>query len=73
VEVLDVTSEESTHPDTLRYRARWTATGSVGHWGHTHLRTNSYDALVTLGRLGEQWKIADIDILEEQRLVASQR
>lgn len=73
VEVLEVTGEDSTDPDTLRYRTRWNATGSVGHWGHTHLRTNSYDALVTLSRLDDHWKIADIDILEEQRLVAGQR
>jgi hypothetical protein len=73
VDVLDATPQEATRPDTLRYRTRWNATGSVGHWGHTHMRTNSYDAVITLGRMGEQWKIADIDILEEQRIVAGQR
>jgi hypothetical protein len=73
VELLEVTPEEPTQPDTLRYRTRWNATGSVGHWGHTHMRTNSYDARVTLGRIGDQWKIAGIDILEEQRIVAGQR
>jgi hypothetical protein len=89
VEVLDVTPAESEEPsqvetvteestqvetlETLRYRARWNATGTVGHWGHTHMRTNSYDALVTLGRIGSQWKIADIDILEEERILPNQR
>jgi hypothetical protein len=73
VELLDVIPQESTEPGTLRYRTRWNATGSVGHWGHTHMRTNSYDALLTLGRAGQQWKLADIDILEEQRVVAGQR
>jgi hypothetical protein len=73
VELLDVTPLESTESGTLRYRTRWNATGSIGHWGHTHMRTNSYDALLTLGRVGKQWKIADIDILEEQRVVAGQR
>ena len=73
VELLDVTPEESAEPDTLRYRTRWNATGSVGHWGHTHMRTNSYDALITLARPTDQWRIADIDILEEQRVVAGQR
>jgi hypothetical protein len=37
------------------------------------MRTNSYDALMTLSRIGKQWKIGDIDILEEQRVVAGQR
>jgi hypothetical protein len=73
VGLLDITPQESTTPGTLRYRTRWNATGSVGHWGHTHMRTNSYDALMTLGRTGDEWKIADIDILEEQRVVAGQR
>ena len=73
VELLNVSPEASTEPDTLRYRTQWNATGSVGHWGHTHMRTNAYDALVTLGRVGGQWKIEGLDILEEQRLVAGQR
>jgi len=73
VELLDVTPQEATTPGALRYRTRWNATGSVGHWGHTHMRTNSYDALMTLGGTGDQWKIADIEILEEQRVVAGQR
>ena len=73
VDVLEVVPEERTEADTLRYRTRWNATGSVGHWGHTHMRTNSYDALVTLGRLDGRWKIADIEILEEQRLQAGAR
>ena len=73
VELLEVIPEASTQPATLLYRTRWNATGSVGHWGHTHMRTNSYDARVTLGRIGDQWKIANIDILEEQRVVAGQR
>jgi len=86
VEVLDITPEEPSQVETvteestqvealesLRYRARWNATGTVGHWGHTHMRTNSYDALVTLGRIGSQWKIADIDILEEERILPGRR
>ena len=31
------------------------------------------DALITLARGADQWRIADIDILEEQRVVAGQR
>jgi hypothetical protein len=73
VDVLEVTPEPSPQAGNLRYRTRWNATGSVGHWGHTHMRTNSYDALLTLSRIGERWKIADIEILEEQRVIAVQR
>ena len=73
VELLDVIAQESAEPGTLRYRTRWNATGSVGHWGHTHLRTNSYDALISLNRPGNHWKIAEINIIEEQRVIAGQR
>jgi hypothetical protein len=73
VELLEVTPEDAIEPETLRYRTRWNATGSVGHWGHTHMRTNAYDARMTLARIGDRWKIAGIDILEEQRVVAGQR
>jgi hypothetical protein len=73
VDVLEVTPEPPPQAGNLRYRTRWNATGSVGHWGHTHMRTNSYDALLSLARIGERWKIADIEILEEQRVIAVQR
>jgi hypothetical protein len=69
VRLVDLIPEEPPAPGTVRYRARWLATGSVGHWGHTHLRTNAYDARMTLGELDGRWKIAALDVLEEQRVV----
>jgi hypothetical protein len=69
VDVVGVSPEEPSQPDTLRYRTKWNATGTVGHWGHTHVRTNAYDALVTLAQIGDRWKIAGIEILEEQRVL----
>ena len=71
VELLDLVPQESEDASVLRYRARWTATGSVGHWGHTHLRTNAYEALISLGQGDNRWKIADIDIIEEQRVTTT--
>lgn len=73
VKLLDVTPEEAGEPGALRYRTKWHATGSVGHWGHTHMRTNAYDAEITLASSEDRWRIADIEILEEQRLSAGQR
>jgi len=31
--------------DGFRFDSAWIASGSVGHWGHTHRRTNRYRAL----------------------------
>ena len=70
VDLLEVVPTEADAPRTLCYRTRWNATGSVGHWGHTHMRTNQYDAEVTLAPIKGQWKIADIEILQEERVTA---
>jgi hypothetical protein len=72
VALLEVVPTQAQEAGTLRYRTKWSATGSVGHWGHTHMRTNRYDAEITLARIEDQWKIADIEILEEQRVLAAQ-
>jgi hypothetical protein len=68
-----VTPEPSKTAGTLLYRTKWNATGSVGHWGYTHMRTNQYDARITLADSSGRWRIADVEILEEQRLSAGQR
>jgi hypothetical protein len=57
--------------DSLVYEARWTATGAVSHWGHTHDRTNMYEALITISPSGDMWKIIDLKILNEERLMQS--
>ena len=72
VRLIDLQPGEAELPGTVRYRAKWLATGSVGHWGHTHMRTNAYDARMTLGEQGGRWKIGALDILEEQRVVGQQ-
>ncbi|RLA45843.1 MAG: hypothetical protein DRR06_06405 [Gammaproteobacteria bacterium] len=47
---------------------RWTALGSVGHWGHTHMRKNLYDAVVIVEAINGRWKITDLELLEERRI-----
>ena len=49
-------------------KAKWTATGTVGHWGHTHIRKNYYDAIVTIEGIDGQWKITALELLEEKRV-----
>lgn len=72
VSLSGLSAEEATAPGTLRYQARWTVTGTVGHWGHTHMRTNAYEALVTLAQFDARWKIAELEILDEERVVQAQ-
>jgi hypothetical protein len=46
----------------------WTVTGSVGHWGHVHQRTNQYRARIVVEALEGAWKITGLQVLQEQRL-----
>jgi len=67
VEILDIEEQGSTETG-LAYGCRWTAAGSVGHWGHIHRRINQYDAVITIEPIEEVWKITGIELREEQRV-----
>jgi hypothetical protein len=56
------------HPLGLKFRTRWTAMGSVGHWGHIHIRKNRYDANIIVEPVDGAWKITDLELLEEKRI-----
>jgi hypothetical protein len=49
--------------------AQWTVSGSVSHFGHTHYRRNRYHALVTFIIDDNSWKIKDIELIDEKRLL----
>ncbi len=69
VAVLETEVQESkTHNGAVAVRTKWTAIGSVGHWGHLHTRQNVYDAILTLAVADGSWKIVGIDLLEEKRI-----
>ena len=53
---------------TYAIHGQWTATGTVGHWGHVHTRKNQYDAIVTVKADQGDWKISGLELLEEQRI-----
>jgi len=52
----------------FRTRAEWVTIGEVTHWGHTHERTNRYEAEVTLVALDDTWKISGLELLNEERV-----
>jgi hypothetical protein len=49
--------------------AVWAVSGSVRHFGHTHYRQNENHALVTFVMVDDSWKIKDIDVIEEKRVL----
>ena len=69
VKILDV---DVNNPDNtslaLLFRAKWTAMGTVGHWGHIHIRQNQYEANITVEPVDGAWKITDLELLEEKRI-----
>jgi hypothetical protein len=46
----------------------WTALGTVGHWGHMHNRVNRYTAKITVEPVGGEWKMTEIQVMDERRL-----
>ena len=70
--VKDVSIVESRHEplgNTTGFvsTCRWTVTGSVGHWGHVHQRTNQYRARLVVEAIDGRWKITELELLEEER------
>jgi hypothetical protein len=69
VDILQAKAERvQDRPLAYAIRGEWTATGSVGHWGHVHIRQNQYQAIITVQAVEGSWKITDLELLEEKRL-----
>jgi len=70
VKSTDVGSTELIERDgnRLTIASDWTVSGSVGHWGHVHQRSNAYRANLEISVIDGAWKLTGMEILEEQRL-----
>ncbi len=51
--------------------ARWQVDGAVHHWGHSHERTNEYEARYTVHEGLGGWRIAGSQVLEQFRVESS--
>ncbi len=69
VEVLEVRSVRRDGEGGFRVDATWTVSGSVNHFGHVHYRQNRYDAAVHIIAVDGAWKIRQIELLDERRLL----
>jgi hypothetical protein len=69
VEILDIdVNRLDDHPLGLLFHAKWTAMGTVGHWGHIHTRKNQYEAKISVEPVDGAWKITGLELLEEKRI-----
>ena len=69
VDILSVNRVKKSKDDGFVADATWTVSGSVSHFGHTHYRRNQYHALVTFVIDGSSWKIRNIELVDEKRLL----
>ena len=49
-------------------RCRWTVSGLVSHFGHTHERLNAFDATYTLAPINGSWRIVATTMHAQERL-----
>ena len=69
IEIQDVSVKHlDDRPLALLFHSKWTAMGTVGHWGHIHTRKNQYEANITVEPVDGAWKITDLELLEEKRI-----
>ena len=69
VDVRSVKPLNSLEGGAYSVSANWDVYGSVSHWEHTHYRCNSYRAVVTIIPTEDYWKITNIEITDEQRIL----
>ena len=70
VKTTEVSNAELVERDgnRLTIASAWNVSGSVGHWGHVHQRSNGYRANLEISEIDGVWKLTGLEILEEQRL-----
>ena len=68
IELLEVEPRPLRGEQGFVAKTLWNVAGSVGHWGHIHTRTNQYEAEITVQPVEGEWKVTDLEILQEERL-----
>ena len=69
VEVLDVYDIQSGPNNDYGIEVEWKINGSVSHFGHMHYRQNRYRAIIWILPDNGNWKIENIEMLDEERLM----
>lgn len=69
VELRHAEIVEHLHDGGFVAECNWRASGSVGHWGHTHQQVNEYSASVTVNVVDAAWKITRLTLSGVNRSV----
>lgn len=65
---VDLQAFPESDPPAFEVDWNWRVIGSVSHWGHVHRRMNEYRADFVVKYLEDGWKIAKIEVKEQQRV-----
>jgi hypothetical protein len=61
------TGDGKLNPPSFAWRAEWSLSGTVEHWGHIHRRTNRYEAIFNVQVVDGTWKFSDYQTLDEHQ------
>ena len=70
IEYLNIQTSENEGPDQHNVSCSWQVHGTVRHWGHSHFRTNEYEADYALAIENGVWKIASSNVNMQKRVRA---
>ena len=65
---IDEAIEEAYGPAVYGVACTWQVDGLVTHFGHTHARTNAFNATYTIAPREGGWRIVDAEILQQRRI-----
>ncbi len=65
IDVESIDADAETQEPQFVVRSRWQVDGSVYHFGHSHFRTNEYEARYTARRTREGWRITQHQMIEQ--------
>ena len=69
VDILSIKKVEKVEEGGFIADAEWAVGGSVSHFGHTHYHRNQYHARVMFLNDKGFWKIRQIELIDEKRLL----
>jgi hypothetical protein len=68
VEYIDTQVTPEDEGSSFKIACNWRVDGVVRHWGHSHRRSNEYQADYTLAPRGDRWKIASSAVSLQKRV-----
>lgn len=70
---VDAPSAHAAGDVSFTYPCKWVVTARVKHWQHIHDRQNIYMGALTIRVEDDRWKIAQLELISEEREILSWR